>query len=50
MMARYLLELALVEYSMLKYAPSNLAASSLYLSSKIFKLPNVWNKLIAESA
>ena len=36
-MARYLLELALVEYGMLKYSARNIAASSLYLSCKIIK-------------
>ncbi len=50
MMARYLLELAIVEYSMIKYSPSNIAASALYLACKIFKLPNAWNKKVAESA
>mgnify|MGYP003389060506 CR=1 FL=1 len=36
-MSRYLLELALVEYGMLKYNARNVAASSLYLSCKIMK-------------
>ena len=43
MMARYLLELSLVEYSLLKYIPSNIAASAIYLAAKIFKLKNTWN-------
>ena len=43
MMARYLLELSMVEYGLLKYVPSNLAASSLYLAAKIFKLSTPWN-------
>ena len=34
-LARYLIELPLIEYRMLKYCPSNLAASALYLSLKI---------------
>ena len=34
-MARYLIELPLIEYKMLKYAPSNLAASAVYLTLKI---------------
>ncbi len=43
MMARYLIELALIEYSFLKYTPSNTAASAIYLAAKIFKLKNTWN-------
>jgi len=35
--ARYLLELALVEYRMLKYTPSKLACSAIYLVNKIEK-------------
>jgi len=31
-LARYLIELPLIEYRMLKYSPSNLAASALFLS------------------
>lgn len=34
-MARYLIELPLIEYRMLKYTPSLLAASALFLSLKI---------------
>jgi len=37
-MARYLLELAMVEYGMLKYSARNIAASALYLSCKIMKV------------
>jgi len=36
-LARYLLELSLVEYKMLKFIPSNLACSAIYLVNKIFK-------------
>ena len=35
-MARYLSELALVEYHMLKYPPSVIAGAAVYLSVKIF--------------
>lgn len=42
-MARYLLELSLIEYAMLKYTPSNIAASAIYLAAKIFKYKNIWN-------
>jgi len=41
-MARYLLELALVEYGMLKYSYNNIAASALYLACKIMKY-QAWN-------
>lgn len=34
-LARYLIELPLIEYRMLKYTPSNLASSALYLAQKI---------------
>jgi len=36
-MARYLLELALIEYKMIKYLPSNLACSAILLVNKLFK-------------
>ena len=47
MMARYLIELSLVEYGLLKYTPSNIAASSIYLAAKIFKMKNTWNTQVA---
>jgi len=34
-LAQYLIELPLIEYRMLKYLPSNLAASALFLANKI---------------
>ena len=34
-LARYLIELPLIEYRMLKYTPSNLAASALFLAQKL---------------
>lgn len=36
--SRYLLELALVEYGMLKYNSRMIAASAIYLASKIMKV------------
>lgn len=45
-MARYLLELSLVEYRMLKHSPSLLAASALYLSQKIVKRTDPWSKTL----
>ena len=47
-MSRYLLELALVNYKMIKFRSSNLAASALYLSMKMTKSPNPWNDTIAK--
>ena len=35
MLARYLLELALIDYNVIKYSPSNIACASLYLASKV---------------
>lgn len=49
-MARYLIELSLVEYKMLKYSPSLLAASALYLSNKIFKSKAAWSDILARNA
>lgn len=44
-LARYLIELPLIEYRMLKYTPSNLAASALFLASKIMQRNEpAWNE------
>lgn len=45
-MARYLLELSLVEYKMLKHHPSMLASASLYLAQKIVWKPIAWTELL----
>jgi hypothetical protein len=34
-LSRYLIELPLIEYRMLKYTPSNIASSALFLANKI---------------
>jgi len=47
-MARYLLELSLVEYKMLGHTSSILAASALYLAMKIVKKPFNWNGILAD--
>lgn len=44
-MAKYLLELALVEYKMIKYTPSNIACSAIYLVNKIHKKEG-WSSLM----
>ena len=49
-MSRYLLELALVEYRMLKHHPSMLAAAALYLTNKIYKSPVCWSEELVESS
>ena len=48
LLARYLLELTLVEYKMLKYIPSHLACSSIYLVNKIFKKEG-WTEQLVKS-
>ena len=45
-LARYLLELALIDYKFLKYSSSNLATSALYLSGKVLK-KSFWNDGLA---
>ena len=48
-MARYLIELSLVEYGMLNYSARKTAVSALYLACKINKC-TPWNELIEESS
>ena len=50
MMARYLIELSLVEYGLIKYSPSHLAASAIYLAAKIFKKSNIWTDQMSETS
>ena len=46
-LARYLIELPLIEYRMLKYCPSNVAASALFLAQKIMQRGEpAWNEII----
>ena len=47
-LSRYLLELSLVNYKFLKYSPSNLASSALYLSLKMTKHPNPWSEAMVK--
>ena len=42
--AQYLMEIALLDSSLLKYNGSELAAATLILASKSIKKINVWNK------
>ena len=39
MLCRYLIELALTEVEYIKYNPSNIACSAIYLANKIYKKP-----------
>lgn len=48
-LARYLLELSLIDYKFLKFSSSNIAISSLYLSGKILKKP-FWNENLAKES
>ncbi|CAG9326044.1 unnamed protein product [Blepharisma stoltei] len=41
---RFLLELCLVEYHMLRYRPSVIAASAVYLTRKMFKVEPAWTQ------
>ena len=46
-LARYLIELPLIEYRMLKYPPSIMAASALYLAHKIRESKgSAWNETL----
>ena len=47
-LSRYLLELCLINYKMLKYTNSNLAASALYLSLKMTKHSSPWTDLLTK--
>ena len=46
-MARYFLELALIDYNMLKFLPSNLTCSAIYLVQKLLK-KEVWTQELKE--
>lgn len=48
-LARYLLELSLIEYKMIKYNPSNLACSAIYLVNKIQKKEG-WSNVMGKHA
>ena len=48
MLAKYLIELSLVEYKMLKYSASNIACSAIYLSCKILK-KDAWSETMVKN-
>jgi hypothetical protein len=43
-LSRYLMELSLVSYKMVKYSNSNIASSALYLALKMTKQPSPWSE------
>ena len=49
-LSRYLIEMALIEYRMLKYSPSNLASSAIYLTLKIMRKEKPWPQIIEKAA
>ena len=49
-LAKYILELCLVDYKMLKYEPNILASSGLYLSNKILKKNQAWNETLEKNS
>jgi hypothetical protein len=54
LLSRYLIELTLIEYRMLKYCPSNIAGSALFLAQKIMNRQNSekssWNTDLIEQS
>lgn len=48
MLAKYILEFALLEYKLLIYTPSNLACSAIYLVNKIKKL-TAWPDVLLDN-
>lgn len=47
-LARYLIEIALLEYKMISNAPSLLASAAIYLVNKIRKRPIAWKESMVE--
>ena len=50
LMAKYLLEIGILEYKLLEVSPSMLAASVLYLVNKIRKRPISWRQELVEAS
>lgn len=49
-MAKYLIELPLTEYKMLKYSPSLVAASSVYLTNKLLNHDPSWPQILIQNS
>jgi hypothetical protein len=47
-LSRYLIELSLVNYKMIKYTNSNLTCSAIYLALKMTKNPVPWSELLVK--
>jgi cyclin B len=47
-LAQYLLELSLVDYNMLKYSPSRMAAASILLSNKLLRRQPSWKPAVVK--
>jgi cyclin B len=47
-LAQYILELTIVDYRMLKYTQSHLAASAVLLANKIMRIPSPWPALLTK--
>lgn len=47
-LSRYLIELSMVNYKMMRFTNSNLAASALYLAMKMTKHQNPWTDLLVK--
>ena len=47
-LSQYMIELALVEYKMIKYKPSVLAGGALYLTHKIMGVKDPWPQKLEE--
>lgn len=48
-LARYLIELALIDFKFLRYLPSNIAVSALYLAGKVLKKP-FWSEALCKES
>ena len=49
-LAKYILELCLLDYKMLKYEPNMLASAGLYLSNKILRRSQSWNETLERNS
>lgn len=49
-LANYILELSLVDYKMLKYPPSHIAAASIYLTNKLYNSEAAWPLVLNEES
>ena len=50
MFARYLTELALVDYNMLRYTPRQVAAASIYIALRLMKFSPPWNENLVRAS